>query len=106
MCSLPQRQFPERDQCLFLEEILQGPAGLVGFIHHAPSQSVDKSLGGDVDHHDFVGLLDHPIRHRFTDSDPGDVPDLIVEAFEVLQVHRGQHVDTGIQQHHDVFPTF
>ena len=45
----------------------------------------------------LVGLLNHPIRDRFPHLDSRDFQDLVMEAFQMLNVHRGQHIDAGLE---------
>src|SRR6266704_2244915 len=55
---------------------------------------------------DFMSRLpDDPVRDRFAHLDAGDLPYLVIKAFDVLDVHRGPHFDAGIQQDLNVFPT-
>jgi len=51
-------------------------------------------------------LLYHQVRDGLTDPDTGDLPGLIIQALQVLNVHPGQNVNTPIKQHLNVFPAF
>ena len=45
------------------------------------------------------------VGNRVLDLDSGDVGNLIVQALEVLNVHRGQDVDLDVQQLLHILPT-
>ena len=67
---------------------------------------MDQRAGGDIDHHHFVSFLDDPVGNGFADLDAGDLPDLVVEAFEVLDVDAGKDVDAGVEEGDHVLPSF
>ena len=48
--------------------------------------------------------VEHAVRHRLAHPDAGDLGDDVVQALEVLDVHRGPDVDAGRQQLLDVLP--
>ncbi len=58
-----------------------------------------------IHHHDFIRLLHHPVRNRLAHADAADLPDLVVQALQVLDVHRRQNIDAGLEQHLHVFPS-
>ena len=101
---LAHRQLAERDERGFLEEVLEGRLCPVAGIDDTTSQPVEESARREIDHDHFVGLLDHPVRDRLPHPHAGALPDLIVEALEVLDVHRRQNVDPGVQQFVHVLP--
>ena len=51
-------------------------------------------------------MLGHPIRNCLAHPDAGDLPYLIVQALQVLNVHRCHNIDPGISQHFDILPSF
>ena len=65
-----------------------------------------RARGREIDEYDFVGFVHHPVRHGFANADAGDVPHLVVEAFQVLDVHGGEDVDAGVEQCVHVLPAF
>jgi len=94
MRGLPESQFPERDQSLFAKEVLQ--SGLRFWRSYTtPRWSRLSRRGGEVHHHDFIRLFHHPIRDRFPYPNAADLPDLIVQTFQMLDVHRGQNINTA-----------
>src|SRR5262245_15477017 len=101
---LPESQFAQSCQRLFPEKILQCLCGLFRLIDDTPLQSIDESFGGDIYHYDFVGLLDHPIRNGLTNTDTRNLPDLVVQAFQVLKVHRRQNVNASVEQAMNILP--
>ena len=58
-----------------------------GDVDYAAFDAIAQGARGEIDEHDFVGFVHHPIGHGFAHADAGDVPDLVVEAFQVLHVH-------------------
>ena len=75
-------------------------------VDHAALEAIEQGLRREIDEDDLGRVLDHPIGNRLADLHAGDVAHLVVEAFEVLDVHRGQHVDAGVKQHDDILPAF
>ena len=75
---LPQSQFPQSHQRLLAEKILQRLVGLLGCLDSSSFEPVDERFGRDIHHHDFVGLLDHPVRHGLSNTDARDLLDLVV----------------------------
>ena len=69
-----------------------------------PSFSLDQLVGRQVDELDLVRLVEHPVGHRLPDVDAGDLADDVIQALEVLDVHRRQDVDPGVEQLVDVLP--
>ncbi len=63
-----------------------------------------QRLRRHVDELDLVGRADDGIRHRLPLRDAGDLLDDVVERLQVLDVHRGDHVDAGVEQLVDVLP--
>ena len=103
--GLAHRQFTQRDERRLAEEILEGGAGPVGRIDHAALQTVEQRTGRQVDHDHLVRLPHHPVRDRLPDPHARALPDLVVQALDVLHVHRGQDVDARIEQDVNVLPS-
>ena len=61
----------------------------------AGAQPLEQRLGGEVDQHDLVGPAEHGVGHDLADPGPGQLGDVVVEALEVLDVHRREDVDSG-----------
>ena len=99
-----QRQLAQRGEVALPEVVAQrgvDPFGRVDVpVRHPPAQR----LRGHVDQFDLFGGPDHLVRHGLGLLDAGDRGDHVVEGFQVLDVHRGDHVDAGVQQLFDVLP--
>ncbi len=52
-----------------------------------------ERLGREIDEHDLVCLVEHPVGKGLADADAGDLEHRVVEALEMLHVHRGDDVD-------------
>ena len=59
------------------------------------AQSLQQIVRRKVDQHDFVGLVENAVGQRLAYLDPGDAPDDVVEAFDVLDIDRRVDVDPG-----------
>src|SRR2546426_1880941 len=103
--GLPESQLTKRRQRLLFEKILERARGFVRRIDDATFEAIDQGFRRDVHHDNLVGLFDDPIGHSLPDADARDLPDLIVEALEMLKIHRRHHIDAGVQKHHHIFPT-
>ena len=100
----PQRELAQGDQVPLAEEIPQGAGGGLGHVDLALVQPLDQLVGRQVDELDLVGLVEDPVRNRLPDADAGDLADDVVQAFQVLDVHRRVDVDAGVEQLVDVLP--
>ena len=65
-------------------------------------QPLDQVVGGEVDHLDVVGAVEDRVGHRLAHPDAGDLGHDVVEALDVLDVHRRVDVDAGGEQLLDV----
>src|SRR5712692_4570373 len=61
------RQLAERHERRLFEEILERGTCAFGRVHHASRESIEQRARREVDHHDFVGLFQDPVRNRFAD---------------------------------------
>lgn len=59
-----------------------------------------------VDHHHFVGVVEHVVGYSFPHPNANDPTHQIVKAFQVLDVEGGPHIDAGAQQFFHVLPAF
>ncbi len=69
------------------------------------SKPAPQRFRRDVDQFDLSCLTDDLVRHRFALFDAGDLGDDVVEAFQVLDIERGNHRDARVEQRFDVLPT-
>ena len=81
------------EQVLVLEEVLERPGDLVGRVDLAGAQPLEQVLDGEVEVHDLVGLLEEAVGDGLADRDAGGALDQVLEALEVLDVERADHVD-------------
>ena len=70
---------------------------LIGDVDLAFPQALDQRLGRQIDQLDLVGVLKHAVGHGFPHPDAGDAFDDVVQAFQMLDVQRGQDVDAGFE---------
>jgi hypothetical protein len=99
-----QRQLAQCDQVALAKEIAHRALGLLRHVDLAVAHPVEQFLGRQVDQRDFVGVIEHAVRHRFPHADAGDLADHVIEAFEVLHVDRRIDVDARVEQFIDVLP--
>ncbi len=91
-------RLPLRKKLRAARSICSGHVDLAGL---EPRQQV---VGGDVDQHHFVGLVEERVGDGLPDRDAGDAADDVVQALEVLHVERREDVDARRQQLLDVLP--
>jgi hypothetical protein len=99
-----QRELPQRDQVTLLEKVLDGTLRLSAEVDLAVAHPFEQLVGRQVDELQLVRLLEHRVRHGLTHADPGNFRDDVVQALDVLHVHRRKHVDAGVQELVDVLP--
>ena len=100
--DLLQRQFAQARQVRGGEEIPQRPFDSLGGINLAGRQAVLQILGRQIDVHQLVGFRQHIVRHPFLDLHSRELLDDIAQAFQMLDVHRRDHVDAVPQQFLDI----
>ena len=72
-----------------------------------PSRSRPSSVsGGKIDELDLVGEFEDGIGHGLAHGDAGNLPYGVGAAFEVLDIQRGENVDTSIEKLDDVLISF
>ena len=99
---LSQRNLAESGQVLDAEEVVECGVDPLGRVDLAVAQAVQERLGGEVHEDDLVGVIEHRIRHRLPNADPGQLADTVVEALEVLHVDRRVDVDAGGENIRDI----
>ncbi|MCY1356858.1 hypothetical protein D9M69_433240 [compost metagenome] len=100
------RQFAQGRQVGLGKERIDGRPRLLRHIDLAIAQSLQQFPWWQVDQQQFVGFLQYPVRQGFADLHAGDAAHLIVEAFQMLDVDRGVHIDAGGEQFLNVLPAF
>ena len=77
--------------------MFDGALGLAGDIDFAFVQALAQIIGRQVDQHHLIGGIEEGIGHRLAYLDAGYAADHVVQAFEMLNVNRGEHIDTGFK---------
>ena len=95
--SVPQSHLPQSKEVALAEEFLDGPRRLVRDVDLTLMQAVDQFIGWKVNQLNFVSLIDDAVRDGFTHDHAGDLLDNISQAFQVLDIDGGIHIDAGIQ---------
>jgi hypothetical protein len=102
---LAQGELAEGDEIVSLEEVRQGSGDLVQVVHDAAFQTVQQSVGGQVDEHYLVCLIEHGVGQRLLHPHSGDLEHGVVQALEVLDIHRRDHADAGGEDLLDALPS-
>ncbi len=100
----PQRQLAQREQVALAEEVRRRALGLRRDVDLAFLQALQQLVGRQVDQHDVVGAVEHVVGHRLPHAHAGHRVDDVVEALEMLHVHRRPDVDAVGQQLLHVLP--
>ncbi len=98
------RQFAQGGEVGLGEKRIDRRPRLFRHIDLAVAQALQQFPGRQVDQQQFVGLLQDPVGQGLAHLHPGDPAHLVIEAFQVLDIDRGEHVDTGGQQFLDILP--
>ena len=99
-----QRQLAQRGEVARLEVVGERGVDLLGGVDVAVREPAPQRLGGDVDQLELLGAAHDLVGHGLPLPHTGDPLDDVVERLEVLDVHRGRHVDAGVEQLLDVLP--
>ena len=100
-----QGKFAQRRQVALAEVVAQRGVDPVRRVDVAVRHPPAQRLRGHVHQFDLLGGPDHLVRHGLGLLDAGDGGDHVVQRFQVLHVHRGDHVDARGEQLIDVLPT-
>ncbi len=92
-----QSQFAQGNQVAFTEEMFDGAFGLTGDIDFAFMQALAQIIGGKINQYHFVRGIKEGVGHRLTDLNAGHAAHHVVQAFEMLNVNRREHIDAGFQ---------
>ena len=80
------------------------PRRLIGQVHLALAQTLEQLVDRQVDDTHFVRPVEHRVRDRLAHDHTSDLRDDVVEALEVLDVHRREDVDARVEQLDHVLP--
>ncbi len=100
----PQRQLTQGDQVAFAEEVFDCPFGIFTDIDFAFFQSLAQIVRRQIHQHHFISAVEERIGHGFAHPDTGYAAHHIIQAFQMLHVNRGHHVDPGVQQFFNILP--
>ena len=92
-----QGQFAQLVQIVFREKIFQRGGGAVGGINFPLLQPLAQFVGGQINVHNVVGLQHEAVGHAFAHVHARRAQNGVVQAFEVLDVQRGDDVDAREQ---------
>ena len=101
--DLAEGEFAQSDQIAAAEKIVEGLMDFVLRVDVAALHAALEGLGSEIDHDGFVGHGGNPVGDGFADGDSGDAADGGREAFHVLDVQGGEHIDFGGENFLDVF---
>jgi hypothetical protein len=99
-----QRKLAQRSEIARTEVVRQGGIDLVRFVDVAVCHPSAQRLWCHVHQLDLFGGAHYRVRHGFALWHTGNRLHYIVERFEVLDVHRADHIDAGLEQHLDRLP--
>ena len=104
ICRAAQGQLAQCQQIALAKEVARGPLGLLQRIDLARLEALEQLLGRDIDDDDLVGIVKDMVGHGLMDLYAHNAAHHIVEAFQVLNVERGPHLDTRLQQLLHILP--
>ena len=99
-----ERELPQCRQVAFAEVVPECGVDPLRCVDVAVRHPAPESLGSHVDQLDLVGRADPGVGHGLSLLDARDGLDDVVERLEVLDVHRRDHIDAGLEQLLDVLP--
>ena len=67
-------------------------------VHLSLAQAGLELLHSHIDVHDFIRTIEERIGNRLAHADTRDATDRIVQRFEMLDIHGGEHTDAGNEQ--------
>lgn len=99
-----QGKFPQCGQVAYPEVVREGGFDAVRWVDVAVHHTAAQHLGRQIDQLDLIGATRHLVGQRLALPDPGDLPDHVIEGFQVLDVERGDNVDADVEELLDVLP--
>jgi hypothetical protein len=97
-------QLAQCDQVALAEEVLDRPLSLVRDVDLAFLESLQQFIGRQVDDGHLVGVIEDGVGNRLPHPYSRDLSDDVVQAFQMLDVDRGEDVDAGVEQLLHVLP--
>ena len=99
-----ERELAQRRQVALTEVVAERRVDSLGRVDVAVGHAAPQGFGGRVDELDLVGGANPGVGHRLALCDAGDALDDVVQALEVLDVHRRDDIDARFEQLLDVLP--
>ena len=100
-----ERELAERGEVALPEVVPERRVDPLRRVDVAVGHSATQGLGSRVDELDLVGAADPRVGNGLLLLDARDAFDHVVEALEVLDVHRRDHVDARLEELLDVLPS-
>ena len=100
----PQCNFTQRNQVALAEKVLRCALGLLRPVDLAGLEAGQQLIGRHIDQHDFIGFVEHGVRHGLMHANAGDGAHCAVEAFKVLHIERRPDINAGFQQFLHILP--
>ncbi len=97
-----QRHLAQGGQVAWAKELAQRPLRLGRHINLTRLQPGQQLIDRQVNQLDFVRFVKHPVGHRLLHRHARDLRDHVVEALQMLDIHRRVDVDAAIQQFQDI----
>ncbi len=77
--------------------MFDGALGLACNIDFTFMQALAQVIGRQVDQYYFICGIKERIGHRFAHLNAGHAADHVVQAFQMLNIHRGEDVNPGFK---------
>ena len=97
-----QSNLPQRHKVLSGEKMVHGAAGLKRTVNFSPVQPGQKVIGFDVHQLHLIGIIEHTVRHAFAHCNACNSGYNVVQAFQMLNIHGGVHINAKRQQFFDI----
>ena len=94
ICEHSERKHIKSDR---FEKIIQRNLDFFRPVNLAGLEAADQFLGCQVDIHHFVRLLQNPVGNPFLHLNPRNLLHFAAQAFDVLDINRGNHINIGIK---------
>src|SRR5215471_5598721 len=93
-----QSELAQRHEVLLPKEVTEGSLYPFKWVDVSAPHSVLQSLRGQVSHHNLVYSFQNPVGHGLAHLNSSDALHGGSDAFEVLNIHGGEHVDPCVEQ--------
>lgn len=86
--------------------MFNGAFGLTCNIDFSFMQSLAQIVWRQIDQHHFVRRVEKGIGYGFANLNAGHAADHVVQAFEMLNIYRGENINACFKQLFNVLPAF